>query len=93
MRIEVESDTGDRGIETPRRIRLSSRVIAIVETVDQWPGRDYRYFQVKGDDGNLYILRLDEARHDWELTMFQSRPAQALAGVHHQGQKRGKRLS
>jgi hypothetical protein len=72
MRIEVESDTGESGIEKPRRIRLNGRVVEIVETIDQWPGRDYYYFKVKGDDGNLYILRLDEARHDWELTMFQS---------------------
>ena len=76
MRIEVESDTGDSGIERPRRIRLNGRVVEIVETIDQWPGRDYYYFKVKGDDGSLYILRLDQARHDWELTMFQSPPAQ-----------------
>jgi hypothetical protein len=93
MRIEVESDTGDSGIRKPRCIRLNRRVIEIVETIDQWPGRDYHYFKVKGDDGNLYIIRLDEAHHDWELTMFQSPPAQALAAVHHERQKRGKRLS
>ncbi len=93
MRIEVESDTGDGGIVRPRRIRLNARVIEIVETIDQWPGRDYHYFKVKGDDGSLYILRLDEARHDWELTMFQSPPAQAFSAIHHEGQKRGKRMS
>ena len=71
MRIDVESDTGDSEIERPRRIRLNGRVVEIVETIDQWPGRDYHYFKVKGDDGNLYILRLNEARRDWELTMFQ----------------------
>jgi hypothetical protein len=71
MRIEVESDAGDSGIEKPKRIRMDGRVVEIVETIDRWPGRDYYYFKVKGDDGNLYILRLDEARHTWELTMFQ----------------------
>jgi hypothetical protein len=93
MRIEVESDTGDGGIERPRCIRLNERVIVIVETIDRWPGQDYYYFKVKGDDGNLYILRLDEARREWELTMFQSPPAQALAAVAHERRKRGKRLS
>jgi hypothetical protein len=34
-------------------------------------GRDYYYFKVKGDDGNLYVLRRDEAGDGWELTMFQ----------------------
>jgi len=93
MRIEVESDRGDNGIERPRRIRLNGRVIEIVEAIDRWPGRDYHYFKVKGDDGNLYILRLDEARHDWELTMFQSPPAQAFAATQHQGRKRDRRMS
>jgi len=71
MRIEVESDPGESGIEKPRRIRLDGRVVEIVETIDRWPGPDYYYFKVKGDDGNLYILRLNEARREWELTMFQ----------------------
>jgi hypothetical protein len=71
MRIEVESDAGDSHIEEPKRIRLDGRVVEIVETIDRWPGRDYYYFKVKGDDGNLYILRRDEAGDGWELTMFQ----------------------
>jgi hypothetical protein len=93
MRIEVESDAGESGIEKPRRIWLNGRVVEIVETIDQWPGRDYYYSKVKGDDGNLYILRLDEARRDWELTMFQSPPAQALSATQHEGQKRRNRTS
>jgi hypothetical protein len=71
MQIEVESDADERGIEKPRRIRLNGRAVEVIETIDRWPGGDYCYFKVKGDDGNLYILRLNEARHDWELTMFQ----------------------
>jgi hypothetical protein len=70
MQIEVESSPDDRGIEKPRRIRLNGRIIQVVETIDRWPGGDYCYFKVRGDDGNLYILRLDEARGSWELTMF-----------------------
>ena len=93
MRIEVESVTGDNGIEKPRRIRLNGRVVEIVETIDRWPGRDYYYFKVKGDDGSLYILRLNEARRDWELTMFQSPPAQALSATQHEGKKRDRRMS
>lgn len=71
MQIEVESDADDRGIEKPKRIRMDRRVIEIVETIDRWPGGDYCYFKVRGDDGNLYILRLNETRDSWELTMFQ----------------------
>jgi hypothetical protein len=71
VRIQVESDADDLGIRTPKRIRLDGRVVEVVETIDRWPGRDYYYFKVKGDDGNLYILRLNEASNSWELTMFQ----------------------
>jgi hypothetical protein len=71
MQIEVESDADDAGIKKPKRIRLNGRVVEIVEAIDRWPGRDYSYFKVKGDDGSLYILRLNEARDSWELTMFQ----------------------
>jgi hypothetical protein len=35
-------------------------------------GADYRYFKVKGDDDNVYILRFDEPSSEWELMMFQS---------------------
>lgn len=44
----------------PRRFRLDGRDVEIIETVDRWHGPDYRYFKVKGDDGNLYILRLED---------------------------------
>ena len=72
MHIEVESDPDDTGVRKPKRIRLNGRVVEIVEAIDRWPGRDYWYFKVRGNDGNLYILCLNEGRDSWELTMFQS---------------------
>lgn len=72
MRIQVDTDVGYGGVEMPRRFRLDGREVEVIENVDQWQGRDYRYFKVKGDDGNLYILRFNEGRADWELTMFQT---------------------
>jgi hypothetical protein len=44
-----------------------------------WFGADYRYCKVKGTDRALYILRLDENRSDWTLTMYASPEAQTLA--------------
>ena len=73
----VETYTGYSGIEMPRRFRFDGREIEIAENIDQWPGPNYCYFQVKDSDGNLYILRHDELRAEWELTMFQSRQAGA----------------
>lgn len=71
MRVEVESYEGFRGAEMLRRVRMDGRDIEIAENIDQWYGAGYRYHKVKGHDGNLYILRLDEGRAEWELTMFQ----------------------
>jgi len=45
--------------------------IEVIDNIDQWHGPHYRYFKLKGDDGNLYILRLDEARAEWGLIMVQ----------------------
>jgi hypothetical protein len=56
----------------PVRIRFDEREVEIVENVDQWYGPDYHYFKIKGNDGNLYILRFDEGHAEWELTMFQT---------------------
>jgi hypothetical protein len=70
LEVHVESEPGDLGVK-PKRFRLNGRDVEIVENLDQWQGPDYRYFKVKGDDGNLYILHFDEGRAAWELTMFQ----------------------
>ena len=55
------------------------RVIEVVEILDQWFGADHRYCKLKGSDGALYILRFDENRYEWSLTMFASQEAQAIA--------------
>jgi hypothetical protein len=72
MQVHVEHRTGHLGVEMPVRFRFDGREIEIVEIVDQWYGPDYCYFKIKDNDGNLYILRFDEGRVEWELTMFQS---------------------
>jgi len=70
MRVEVETYV-DQGVEKLRRILFDSRQIEIAENIDQWHGADYRYFKIKGSDGNLYMLRHDEISADWELTMYE----------------------
>jgi hypothetical protein len=72
MEVQVEHRTDHLGVEIPMRFRFDGREIEIVEIVDQWYGPDYRYFKIKGNEGNLYILRFDEGRVEWELRMFQS---------------------
>ncbi|MDO8533697.1 MAG: hypothetical protein Q7S17_03015 [Xanthobacteraceae bacterium] len=81
MRIRVETRAGQAGAETPHRFCFDGRDVKIAEVLDEWPGADYRYFKVRGEDGNLYILRLDEPRAEWELTMFQVPMAGARAAT------------
>lgn len=72
MQVQVERDdsgAGDGG--QLRRLRFDGRRVEVVENLDRWFGQDYAYFKVRGDDGNLYILRFDETRDAWELIMFQ----------------------
>ena len=80
MRIVVEASQ-DHGIDIPRTFRLKVNRIEVVEVLDQWYGPDYHYFKVRGGDGALYILRLDESRSEWHLTMFASARAQALGAT------------
>jgi len=70
--MQVQVDTYmDQGVEKLGRIRFDSRQIDITDNIDQWHGADYRYFKVRGSDGNLYILRHDDIRSAWELTMYE----------------------
>ena len=64
-----------------RRFHLGERPLEVIENIDQWHGEGYRYFKVKADDGNLYILRLDEVRAEWDLTMFRTQPPGSLSKV------------
>ena len=86
MQVQVEHCAGHLGVEMPVRFRFDGREVEIVETVDQWYGPDYCYFKIKGNDGNLYILRFDEGCAEWELTMFQS-PGAHSTHLHPEGQR------
>lgn len=70
MEVRVECYAGHRGEETPRRLHFDSRVIEVAEVLDAWIGVDHRYFKLVGDDGATYILRHDEPKGVWELTLF-----------------------
>ncbi len=56
------------------------RVIEVADNIDQWQAAEYRYVKVRDSDGNVYILRHNEIRAEWELTMYQrSQPQGAPA--------------
>jgi hypothetical protein len=79
MRLHVDTQPASGGMTMPQGFYLRARYVAVVETIDQWFGPDYRYVKVRGDDGGCYILRVHDAHDDWQLTMFQSQKAQGLA--------------
>lgn len=66
--VRVECYAGYRGEETPRRFFLNSRKIEVSEIVDRWLAPDHRYFKLRGDDGDLYILRYGLPEGQWQLT-------------------------
>ena len=81
MKVQVETYVDESGVAKLRRFHLDSRVIEVTENIDQWYGADYRYVKVRGSDRNVYILRLNEVRAEWELTMFQRSPSQGAPAI------------
>ena len=77
MGLKVDCYAGHRGEETPRTLELGGRVVHVVEVVDRWFGPDHRYCKLLGDDGAVYLLRVDDTAHRWELVMFERAPAEA----------------
>jgi len=73
MPFRVQCYAGYRGDETPRALIIGDRRIEVVEVLDRWLAPDHRYFKVKGDDGDVYIVRYSNAADAWELTMFSGR--------------------
>ncbi len=70
MAIRVECYAGYRGEQEPRAFWLGERRLEALEILDRWLAPDHRYFKVKAEDGNAYILRYDETRDEWDLGAF-----------------------
>jgi hypothetical protein len=70
--VGVECYAGHRGEQTPRTLMLGERRIAVAEVLDAWLAPDYRYFKLRGADGNTYLVRHNERSNIWELTMFRA---------------------
>ncbi len=68
LSVGVECYAGHRGDETPRTLILGESRIVVADVVDAWLAPDYRYFKLRGADGNMYIVRHDERVDTWELT-------------------------
>jgi hypothetical protein len=69
--VRVECVAGHGQEEIPRVFFIGDRRREVVEVLDCWPGKDHRYFKVRGSDGGLYILRHDTPSDQWEITLFE----------------------
>jgi hypothetical protein len=69
--LNVECYAGHRGDEAPRVLVIGGRRVEVAQVLDRWLAPSHRYFKVRGDDGDVYIVRYDEGSDMWELTMFQ----------------------
>jgi len=70
IQIAVECYAGYRGEETPRALVLGDRRVEVIGILDRWLAPDHRYFKVRGDDGDIYIVRQDSRSHEWTLSVF-----------------------
>jgi hypothetical protein len=74
MRIGVECYSGYRADESPRRLILGKRTVAVKEILDRWLGEEHRYFKILGEDGCTYLIRQDQGADIWELVMYDHGP-------------------
>jgi len=75
LTVRVECYAGHRGEQTPRTLILGDRRVDVAEVVDAWLAPEYRYFKLRGADGNTYLVRHDERSSTWELTIFRAQNA------------------
>jgi len=69
LRIGVACYAGYKGEQTPRAIVLGERRVVVVDVMDQWLAPDHRYFKIRGDDDDVYLVRQDVRSGEWTLTM------------------------
>ncbi len=72
MQVVVEAYSGYKSNERPLRFRLGSRWHEVREVTDRWHSPEAVYFKVVTDQGDHYILRLDEGTGEWSLRAFRA---------------------
>lgn len=70
--IQVSCYAGYRGEERPSAFFLKGRRLEVNEVLDSWLAPDHRYFKVRADDKDEYILRHDVVADKWELVFYRS---------------------
>ncbi|MFZ0335311.1 MAG: hypothetical protein WAN10_17965 [Candidatus Acidiferrales bacterium] len=71
--IRVECYAGHRADERPLRFFAGGHAYAVESVDDKWYSPEATYFRVRADDGNVYVLRHDEANDEWTMEAFRAR--------------------
>ena len=71
-KVDVESYSGYKADERPKKFTLSGRDYAIREVEDRWYSPEAIFFRVVAADGNRYVLRHDEKQDEWSLEAFRA---------------------
>ncbi|MED5622061.1 hypothetical protein [Ideonella sp. BN130291] len=90
MTVRVECGPSAQGEPEPVVLWLGRRRLQVLEVVDRWFAPAMRWFKVHTEDGQLYVLRLDEHSGRWELAAL-TRQADAPNSAH--PASRGPRMS
>ena len=67
MNIKVDTYSGYRADEYPKRFRIGEKVFEIIYIEDRWYSPGSSYFKVFADDGKTYILLQDLVNNRWEI--------------------------
>jgi hypothetical protein len=63
----VETYSGARLHERPRRFFWQGRWLEVREALASWQEQEYLAFKVKAEDGATYLLRYHRADDAWEV--------------------------
>ncbi len=67
MDIAIETYSGYKADEYPKRMVIGNKQLEIVDIEDRWYGPDYAYFKVFADDGKRYILKRNLSDFHWSI--------------------------
>jgi hypothetical protein len=67
MNLRVETYSGFRLHERPRRFFWQGRWLQVDEVLARWQTPDYLVFKVAADDGRTYRLQCHRASDTWEI--------------------------
>ncbi len=70
--LRVECFSGYKLNERPVAFSLMDRRYEVKDIIDRWYGEGARYFKVRADDDNIYLLKYDEWEDRWDFVFYQN---------------------